>query len=120
MSIKEDIIKYINNNYQNRITNDAYIYLYLSDLEKLGYTKNAIIKELNILSSEQLIKINIQPPNPTFDIPWKITPMDKCLNYFKEQHHNNRIENRDNINIYMTIFISIISVIIALITLIKK
>ncbi len=120
MSIKEDIIKYINNNYKNRITNDAYIYLYLSDLEKLGYTKNAIIKELNILSSEQLIKINIQSPNPTFDIPWKITPMDKCLNYFKEQHHNNRIENRDNINIYMTIFISIISVIIALITLIKK
>lgn len=52
MSIKEDIIKYINNNYQNRITNDAYIYLYLSDLEKLGYTRNAVIKELNILSSQ--------------------------------------------------------------------
>lgn len=107
--LKKKLINHLNSEYKK--SSEGIVEIYRSDLEELKTTEEKLIQLINILHTEGIINRTFTSSHNDLSMPCKITVLDGCLKYYKNNKREKIKSRREWIGLYLPLTISIISLI---------
>ncbi len=109
MKNEEILIKFFINKFENSKTNKVSISK--NNLEQIPLTEQEIIKTINLLQEDDLLKIENKSVHDDFSRYWTVALKSPCIHYFSNKKDKSVANRREWIRIYIPIMISFIALI---------
>lgn len=112
---EEQLIKFLNKEYENSDTNEVSVYK--NDVLCLNISEQEASRTIHLLQEGDPLRIRQKSPQNDFSMPWTVALMPSCIHYFDNKKLNKRTKIKNffkESRAWITLIIAILSFILAI------